>query len=563
MFREKIISIIVKETQLGKEEADKLLEIPPDEKLGDFAFPCFVLAKKFRKSPVDIAKELAGKLKLPGAFSDVRAVGPYVNFFVNVSMLAEQTLTDLFKRKKKYGQSAEKKETVMVEFFHANTHKGVHIGHIRNISIGASLCNLLEAVGKKVIRVNYQGDIGPHVAKCIWGYLHFKEKVPAHNKGVWLGEIYAKASKKIEMNKKYEEEMQALNKKIYACDKSIVGVWKKTRQWCLDDFNVFYKDFGVKFDRLYFESETEKPGKEVMLSLVKEKIAQESAGAIIMDLKKYELGVYVGITQQGHGTYNAKDLGLALLKQKEFAFDKSVHVVGSEQELYFKQLFKTFELLKSPLAGKSHHVSYGLVMLPEGKMSSREGTMVLFDNLFVELMRLSEKEIVKRHKGLSKKEIETRARMIVFGALKYSMISRENSSVLVFDWEKALDFEGDTGPYIQYAHARCASILRKANTTINQKVRYETLDTPYERKIIAHLAQFEETVRHAALHYKPYLLAKYCLDLAQYFNEFYHHCPVISELTEVMNARLLLVQSVKQVLENGLKLLGIAAPEVM
>ncbi|MBI4153327.1 arginine--tRNA ligase [Candidatus Woesearchaeota archaeon] len=563
MFREKIVSLLAKETQLGKDEVESLLEVPPDEKLGDFAFPCFALAKKLRKSPVDIAKELASKLNQPGVFSEVRAVGPYVNFFVNASLLAEQTFHDIFKKKDKYGQSKEKKETVMVEFFHANTHKGVHIGHIRNISIGASLCNLLESVGKKVIRVNYQGDIGPHVAKCIWGYLHLKEKAPAHNKGVWLGEIYAKASKIIEENKQHEEDMQALNKKIYARDPSVVDVWKRTRKWCLDDFNLFYKDFGVKFDRLYFESETEGPGKEVMLYLLKKKIAEESAGAVIMDLKMYGLGVYVGITQQGHGTYNAKDLGLALLKQKEFTFDQSIHVVGSEQELYFKQLFKTFEILKSPLAGKSHHVSYGLVMLPEGKMSSREGTMVLYNHLFAELIQLSEAEIVKRHRGLSAPEVKKRARMIVFAALKYSMISRENSSVLVFDWEKALDFEGDTGPYIQYAHARCASVLRKANKKITERVRYELLSTSYEKKVIAQLSRLEETVRHAALHYKPYLLAKYCLDLAQAFNEFYHNCPVISELTEVMNARLLLVHSVKQVLENGLRTLGIEAPDEM
>jgi len=562
-FKQGIITLLHKETKLDKELISSKLEIPPDQKLGDYAFPCFLLSKQYKKNPVEIAKELAGTLKMSKGLKRVEAVGPYLNFFVDVAALAEDTLKSIQKEKGKYGHTKTNKETYMVEFFHANTHKGVHIGHLRNISLGVAICNLLEAIGKKVIRVNYQWDIGPHVAKCIWGYQHAKDKPPKDHKGVWLGKKYTEASKKAKSNKKVEEEVKELNKKIYEHDPSIEPLWKKTRQWCLDDFEDFYKEFGVKFDRLYFESEAGPPGKEEFKKLLKKKIAKESDGAIIVDLEKHGLAVYVGITSQGNPTYQGKEIGLASIKQKEFKFDKSLHVVGSEQELFFRQVFKTYELMKSPMAEKSYHVSYGLVMLPEGKMSSREGTMILYNNLYNELIHLSKKEIKKRHKKLSKAAVEERAKMITFGALRYSMIARENKKILVFDWEKVLDFEGDTGPYIQYAHARCSSILKKANQKVNTKVHYESLNTEHERQLINHLAKFGEVVEHAAIQYRPYQVAGYLLELAQFFSEFYHNCPVISDLTEVMHARLLLVTCTKQVLENGLGLLGIQAPEEM
>ncbi len=558
-FKDEVVKLIVKSTKLKKADVEGLLAIPPDPKLGDYAFPCF----KLGKNPKEAAEKLQQKLKLPRFIQKTEVVGPYLNFYLYQPVLAEEVLKQISTKKGKYGTSASKKETVMVEFFHANTHKGVHIGHIRNISMGAAISNLLEALGKKVIRVNYQGDIGPHVAKCLWGYLHFKEKEPKEHKGIWLGKLYAKASQKIKDNETLENEVRELNTKIYQHDPSVEKLWQKTRKWCLEDFEYFYDQFGVKYDHLYFESDAAPQGKKVFEKILKKGVATESDGAIIVDLKKYGLDVYVGITSQGNPTYQGKEAGLAELKQADFTFDKSIHVVGSEQELFFKQVFKTYELMKSPLAGRSHHVSYGLVNLPEGKMSSRLGTMILYHNLYEELMKLSVNEIKKRHKTLSAQEIKKRARMIVFGALKYSMIARENHKTLTFDWNKALDFEGDTGPYIQYAHARCASILRKADMNVTTKVHYESLSTAHERKVLLHLSKFSEIVHTAAEQYKPYLIAKYLLDLAQHFNEFYHNCPVITDASEVMHARLLLVRSVKQVLHNGLALLGIEAPDKM
>ena len=560
-FKNKIVGLLVAETGLSVSDIAALLSVPPNPNMGDYAFPCF----KLGRNPKQKAEELQQRLgkKLPSFLTKVQALGPYINFFIAKGILAEEVLSAIATCKEKYGRIKGTKETVIVEFFHANTHKGVHIGHIRNISLGSALCNLLEATGRKVIRVNYQGDIGPHVAKCLWGYVHFKEKEPKDHRGIWLGKIYAKASQKIKEKPELEDEVKELNTKIYQHDRSVELLWKKTRQWCLDDFNYFYKEFGVQFDRLYFESEVAELGKKVLFDLLKKGIAAESDGAIILDLKEYGLDVYVGLTSQGNPTYQGKELGLAQLKQKEFKFDKSIHVVGAEQNLFFQQVFKTYELMKSPLAGKSTHVSYGLVMLPEGKMSSREGTMVLYHDLFQEMLALSVKEIKKRHAGLSSTEVEKRAGMISFGALKYSMISRENQKNTIFDREKALDFEGDTGPYIQYAHARCASILRKASGRIMSKVHFESLNTEHERKLILHLSRYSGVVGLAAEQYRPYLVAGYLLELAQLFNEFYHNCPVISELQEVMRARLLLVSCVKQVLANGLDLLGIAAPEEM
>ncbi|MFH1054143.1 MAG: arginine--tRNA ligase [Candidatus Woesearchaeota archaeon] len=560
-YKEEIIKIIKKATNLKKEEIP--IEVPPNPDLGDFAFPCFILSAKLKKNPAEIAGKLKDEIKVGGVISEVKATGPYLNFFLDKGDFSKDILLKVFKEKEDYGKGKKKNKKVMVEFFHANTHKGVHIGHVRNISLGSALARLLESNGFDAIRVNYQGDIGPHVAKCLWGYKHLGKKPPKEGKERWLGEIYALANKKEKQSKKVQEEIKELNKKIYAGDKEIMELWKKTRQWCLDDFKEIYKEFGVKYDRLYFESEVEKRGIEIAKSLEKKKIARESEGALIVDLNKYGLGIYVVLTGEGHAVYHTKDLALSELKAKEYKLDNSIHVVGKEQELYFKQLFKTFELIKSPLSGKSHHLIYELVMLPEGKMSSREGNVILYYDLVNKLMSEALKGVKDRHKDWGKKEIEKSAHEIAFGALKFSMLNKENNRVILFDWNKALDFEGDTGPYVQYTHARICSIFRRSNEKIDQNIDFKSLVEPSEQKLIKLLGDYPNLIQKSAEEMKVHSITFYLLDLSHTYNEFYHTCNILKEYDELKKARLFLSECVKQVLENGLEILGIKAPEQM
>lgn len=552
-FEKRIKDVLKKEL---KKEA--VLEVPPNPEMGDYAFPCFSLSKDFKKNPNEIAQELCKKIKLDNTIKKVVVNGPYLNFFINKEELAEAILKDIEKQKENYGKGKKNKK-IMVEFFHANTHKAIHIGHMRNISLGEALCKLLEFAGFKVVRTNYQGDIGPHVAKCIWGYLNLKEKEPKENKGVWLGNIYSKANEKIKGNEKLENEIKLMTKELYEHDKRLESVWKKTRRYCLDDFNKLYKEFGVKFDRLYFESEVEELGRKISKELLKKGVAKESEGAVIIDLDN--LGVVVLVSKEGYALYHAKDLGLAKIKFKEYNVDKSVHVVGKEQERYFEQLFKIFEMIKSPAAGISHHLIYNLVMLPEGKMSSREGNVVLYHDLINKLKKLSEKEVKKRHKDWKKKDVEKAVKQISFGALKFAMINRENNKEIIFDWNKALDFEGETGPYVQYAYARICSILRKYGKKIGADVDFSLLKQ--EQNIISMLERYPYLIESTAKSYKPHLITRYLLDLAQAFNEYYHRCPVLQAEEKLKKARLLLIDCIKHVLKSGLQILGIEAPERM
>ena len=526
-FKEKLTKELKKQLK-----QDIYLRLTPSPEFGDYAL--------FLKNP---NKKVKSNL-----IERTEVKGNYLNIFINKSKFIEETLKYI---NKDYGSGNKKKETYMVEYFHANTHKGVHIGHLRNISLGESICKILEKYGHKVIRVNYQGDIGPHVAKCIWGYLNLKQKEPKEKKGIWLGKIYSLANKKGN-----EDEIKEINNKLYEKkDKKLMNIWKKTRKYCLDDFNKFYKEFGVKYNRLYLESEVENLGKNITKSLLKKGIAEKSEGALIVDLKKYNLGVYVLLTSNGNALYHTKDFGLAELKQKEFKFDKSIHVVGAEQTLYFKQLFKTFELTNNKLAKKSKHISYGLVMLPEGKMSSREGTMVLFDNLKEEMFKKTEQIIKQKHKKLSKKEIKERTEKIAYAALKFSMINRDNNKNLVFDWDQALSFEGETGPYIQYTHARICSILRKSKSGI--KVDY-TKYNPQEFQLIKKLSEFPDAIKDSAIKYKPNLLCNYLIQLSQLFNTYYSKHEI-----KISKERMLLASKIKQTISTGLNLLGIEAPESM
>jgi arginyl-tRNA synthetase len=574
-FKEAIVSLLLH--HLGKgiksEDVEAVIEIP-DEKMGDYAFPCFFLAKQLKKSPIIIASELSAKLdnqlseaETPDKFIEkVQNVGPYLNFFVNKKDLVSGIIKLVNSEKESFGKAKTTGKTAMVEYFDANTHKAVHIGHVRNICMGEALCRILETSGNEVVRANYQGDIGPHVAKCIWGLRNLKDKIgspPSTNKLRWLGDVYVKSNTSVEDNEKLESEVKQLLLKIYDGDKDLTKVWKDTRQWCLDEFEKMYEDFGVKYNEYYFESDMEFEARKIAKQLQKKKIAKESDGAIIVDLKKQKLGVFVLLTQDGTALYSVKDIALARAKMSKYSLDSSINLVGKEQELHFKQLFKTLELIGSKekkFAQNSHHLIYGLVMLPTGKMSSRAGSVVFYDDLRTELIALATEEVKKRHKDWDEKKTDETAKKIAFAALKFSMINRDNEREVVFDWENAMKLEGETGPYLQYAYARISSIFRKYGNSIPDvsKIDCNTIaSTPVEVKLAKQIADFPATVQAAADQLKPAIVSRYLLDLAQAFSSFYNDHPILKAEDDVKEARLVLCSSVKQVLENGLKILAI------
>ena len=563
VFKEAIINLLKKEVKSQIE-----LETPPDYKLGDYAFPCFGLAKELKKSPMEIAKELALKIKPNKYIKEIKSTGPYVNFFVNKNILADLILNNIHNNKDGYGKGQKKKEKVMIEFSQPNTHKGFHIGHLRNAALGDSLVRVMRFNGYNVVSANYIGDIGAHIAKCLWYYLKFhKSKEPKTNKGEWLGSIYTEASKIVAENEEYKKEIQEIQRKLEDGDKELTELWNKTKEWSMHDFYNIYKELGINFDVFFFESQVEKPGKKIVLDMLKKGIVEKSDGAVIINLEKYGLKVFLLLKSDGTSLYSTKDLALAKKKFDDYKIDKSIYVIGSEQRFYLKQLFKTFEVIGFKQAKKCYHLSYELVMLKEGKMSSRLGNIVLYSDLSKKIFEKTSKEVEKRHNQWPEKDKEKATEQVALAAMKFSMLNQDNNKTIVFDINKSLDFEGETGPYIQYAHARICSILRKfgkkIDTSFIDKTDLSLLKEKQETELIKLLGKFPDVVENAAASYKPSLIARYLLDLSQAFNEFYHIHQILKEKEELRNARILLINCIKQVLKNGLNLLGIEAPERM
>jgi arginyl-tRNA synthetase len=558
-FRDEIVHTIVKTTGFKKEEI--ILEKPPHG-FGDFAFPCFTLSKKMKKAPDAIAQELGAKIKPFGLIAKVEVKGGYLNFFANWDRIGQSVTESVLKEKENYGKGAEKGD-VMVEYCHFNTHKAVHIGHIRTACLGEALARTLGFSGYKVIRANYQGDIGPHVARCVWGFLKLHDgKSPEEDRGKWLGKVYAEASKKIKEDEALEAEVNEINQKIYAGDPKLSKIWKETRKWSLDYFEEIYKSFGIKFDRLYFESEVEKTGTEIAKTLLKKRVAKESEGAILMDLEKYGLGIFILLKSDGTPLYSAKDLGLAEIKLKEYKVDKSIHVVGSEQKMYFQQLFKTFELMKSPMAGKSYHLCYELVNLPTGKMASREGIVVLYEDVLAELEKHAREETAKRHENIEKARLEHISKVIALASLKYDMIKTSPNKTIIFDWKSALDFEGNAAPYLLYTYARACSILRNAGEKAKE-FDMSLLKEQHERDLVRMISEFPETVRKASEDFRPHYVANFCYEISTKFNEFYQFIPVLKAEESMKAARLALVEAFTVVMKNALIFLGIEVLESM
>jgi arginyl-tRNA synthetase len=554
------------------------LIFPPNSEMGDLSLACFSLAKKVGKNPAELASFLVGKLKdgLSKEISSLKVAGPYLNFILNKNYLAENVIKEIIKDGEKYGKNkGGKGAKIIVEFAHPNTHKAFHIGHLRNIITGESVARILNNCGYKTIRANYQGDIGLHVAKCIWGVKNlakeFKEasKLELNKKAGFLGKAYALGSDNYEKNNKAKMEIVILNKAIYNKEKFIMSVYEKTRKWSLDYFNKIYKMVDVNFDRLYFESEVFKNGKEIVLKNLNNKIFEKSDGAIIFRGENYGLHNRVFINSEGNPTYEAKDLGLARLQLKEYNPKKIIHVVGPEQAEYFKVVFKAMEFIMPNAKGKETHLSYGWVKLKKGKMSSRLGNVVLGEWLLDEIKKEIFK-LVKENKNIKNKE-ET-AEKISLAAVKYSILKCGLKNEIVFDIKESISLSGNSGPYLLYTYARINSIVKKARKPAyrtgrqkNNKANadFSSLTKKQEHELIFKLAKYPETVKRAGENYDPSDLAKYLFELAQEFNNYYHSVPILKTEEKTMAARLVLINSISQIIKNGLDLLGIETVEEM
>ena len=540
-------------------KVDISLTIPKNAEHGDFAFPCFNIGK----NPVEEAKKLEKKFKSK-YITKVQAVGPFLNFFVNNNIVVENTLKEINKKQELYGIQKLSNEKIVIEFPSPNTNKPLHLGHVRNMVLGTGVSNLLKAIGNKIYHVNLVNDKGVHICKSMLAYQKYgKNKKPDIKTDHFVGQYYVKFDEEVKKNAQLETEAQDMLNAWEQGDKEVVKLWKKMRNWALKGMDETYAKFNLDFNKVYFESEIYYKGREVVKKALKKGLLYEKEGAVFAPLK--DLQDKVLLRSDGTTVYMTQDLYLAEQKIKDFKASSSIYVVASEQNFHFKQLFSILELLGNSWAKKCYHLSYGMVLLPDGKMKSREGTVVDADNLIDEVVTLASDEIKKRH-HLGKKLLDERSRQVAMGAIRFYLLKNDPIKDMVYNPKESISFEGETGPYVQYAHARCCAILRKAkehNLSVVNTVNHSLFGVAEEIKLLKLLYEFPSVVGKSANDYKTHHIANYLISLAQAFNEFYHKCPVISEVRDQTKARLLLVDSVRQVLENGLGLLGIGAPKVM
>jgi arginyl-tRNA synthetase len=546
-------------------EIEKVLERPKDYENGDLAFPCFQLSKLEKLPPHHIAIKIREEIKkMPKEIEDIQTVGPYINFFINKRLLAMTIINKVTKEKHLFGRALSGNDkNVMIEFPSPNTNKPLHLGHMRNMAIGESISRILKFNGFNVIRANLNNDRGTHICKSMLAYQKWgKEKTPEYQKiksDHFVGDYYVKFAKKEKKNPELEQEAQKMLQKWESGDKEVVELWTKMNNWALKGFKETYDKFGVQIDKQYFESEIYKEGREIILKGLEEGIFKmREDGAIIIDLKDEGLDEKVLLRPDGTSIYITQDIHLAKLKFEDYDLDKSIYVTGNEQDYHFKVLFSVLEKMKIASRDKLDHLSYGMVNLPEGRMKSREGTVVDADDLIDDLQKIIKKELKRRYR-LKEKEIEERSLKIALAAIKYFLLKVDIKKNMTFNPKESINVEGDTGPYIQYAYARASSIIKKVESIPVVKIP-DSLESK-EIELILKLNEFEEVVADAYMSMNPSLIANYSYRLAQIFNEFYHSCQVVGSNSEFF--RLHLVQSFRQVLKNALYLLGIETLEEM
>ena len=570
------------QNQFGQKPEALKLGYPPQVELGDFTVECFPLAKQFRQNPAQIAQAIAAEIEPNESIQSVRAVGPYLNVKIYNHVLFGNVCNEIVQQGKNLGNTnMGYGQRVMVEYLSPNTNKPLHLGHIRNGVLGMGVSKLLEATGYTVVKANLVNDRGVHICKSMlawrkWGDGRTPETT-ATKGDHFVGDWYVRYTQEENKYPNLEQETQAMLRKWESGDPETLKLWKRMNEWVYDGFAETYQKLGLEFDAFYYESQTYKLGKDLIQDgLEKGAFVEAEDGAVIGKLPVDEFGTQKDGTQKvetllrrdGTSVYITQDLGTAKMKFDEHQLDRSIYVVGSEQNYHFQCLFKLLDMLGFEWAPECYHLSYGMVNLPEGRMKSREGTVIDADDLIEEMFQLAADEIRERNSEgrLSDEEVRKRAFAIGMAAIKFYLLRVRPELTINFDPKESISFDGFTGPYCQYAYARCASILRRAQTQnlASVELDFSLLGNEEELQLIRALIQFPEVVEEAARDLSPARICNHLFIVAQTVNQFYHKHPVLSADTpSLIKARLALINASAAVIKKALALLGIETLEEM
>jgi len=567
--------------KIGCEVTVVEIEEPVNRAFGDYSTSVALrLAKTIKQQPLVIAQKIAEEILADKYIHKAEAVKPgFVNFWLTKDYLLKQT-KDIVLKKTEYGKtSVYENKKILIEFTDPNPFKEFHIGHLYSNTVGESLARLYQTLSADIKRANYQGDVGMHVAKSIWGLkkqmkedglsLADIEKKELNEKIKYLGKSYALGATLYETDQQAKDEITQLNKKIYDKNPEITDIYEKGRRWSLEYFEKIYDRLGMKavhggkhFDFYYFESLVGGKGLDLVKTFIPKGIFEKSQGAIIFPGEKYGLHTRVFINSLGLPTYEAKELGLAIKKSEDFDYDQSIVVTGNEINGYFKVLLKSLSLIRPDLAAKTVHIGHGMVKLPEGKMSSRTGKIITGLSL-IEQTKKEVMKIIEKSKKIDLKDREAIAEKVTVGAIKYSLLKNGIGHDVIFDMKETLSLEGNSGPYLQYTYARCQSVLRNCQFDYNLNPDDIGFLEAEEVSLLRALAKYPDTVCLAGNNLSPHLICNYLYDLSQKFNYFYQKLPIIKTEKQTKRLRLLLTTATAQVVKNGLFLLGIETVDRM
>ena len=546
------------------------IEIPPNPAMGDFAFPCFSLAKVYRKAPPAIAGELAEKLKALGGnehFTEIRATGGYLNFFVDKSTMAKAVLNEIAEKGETYGYSDEGVgKKILVEFSSPNVAKPFHIGHLVSTALGSSIERIYKALGYDTVKINHIGDWGTQFGKLIsaykrWGDMKTIQKDPINE----LLKIYVKFHKEAEKHPELDDEARDYFRRLEEGDKEVTELWQFFVQESLKEFNRMYGILGISFDSYAGESFYSDKMPAVVQELKDKQLLEESEGAQVVRFEDENIPPCIILKSDGTTIYATRDITAAIYRKNHYDFDKNIYVVGIPQTLHFQQVFGTLEKMGYSWAKDCIHVGFGYVRFPDKSMSTRHGDVVLLEDVLKEAVSKTKAIIQESPTCKIIDDIDEVSRKIGVGAVLFAFLKNGRERDIIFTWKDMLDFEGESGPYAQYSYARGKSILRKANETgIDYKnPDYSLLTSNEEFALIKLLNHYGEAIRDAADKYEPCIVTRYIIDLAQQFNKFYNNCNIMKSEGELQKARLGLVAASCQCLKSALNLIGVEVVEKM